>query len=68
MPYQHLSAPYELSVTDHYTIWLDRCDNLKNRILSMPHIFLMNWDKLEPAGHIPTFVAESFVECNHADS
>jgi len=26
MPYQHLSAPYKLSVTDHHKIWLDKRD------------------------------------------
>ena len=43
MPYQHLGAPYESSVTDRHKIWLDKRDlrdDLKNGTLSILHIFL----------------------------
>ena len=68
MPYQHLGALYELSVTDHHTFdWAGVImhDNLK---IEFSQSFIFSWWKkgngeLKSAGHIPIFVAKSLVEC-----
>jgi hypothetical protein len=66
MPYQHLGAPYESAVTDRHTIWLEGVTMHETGFFQ----FLIFLDEkkgngvgLGPGGHIPIFVAKSFVEC-----
>ena len=69
MPYQHLSTPYESSVTDRHKIWLDKHDiarRLEKRDSFNSSYFLDgkkgNWTELEPGDHTPIFMAKKIVE------